>query len=257
VRSGWSTAACLGDLSAALYYGPTPVGEAIDRCRSLLRSADLAGQAGVLAFVGGLEAMLGRFDEARGLVDRAQGMYEALGNTAFAQGTCGTVRGQIELLAGDPIAAERALRTSYEALESMGDRAYRATRAAELAEAVYVNGRPDEARRWSMIAEEIGGGDDIPTQLLWRAVRAKIDAVDGQIGQALALAQEAVRLAGETDALGLHAKALLDLAEVLRRGGRADESAVAAGHALELLERKGNVAAGDQARVLLAALTLA
>src|SRR5262249_3530322 len=44
-RSGWSTAACLGDLAAALYLGPTPVSSAIARCRRLMRGVDLAGQA--------------------------------------------------------------------------------------------------------------------------------------------------------------------------------------------------------------------
>jgi DNA-binding SARP family transcriptional activator len=254
VRSGWSTAACLGDLAAALYYGPTPVPKAIRRCRSLLKAADLAGEAHLLAFLAGLEAMRGRFGEARELVDRAEATYEELGNAAFAQGNCGTMRGQIELLAGDPAAAERALRSSYAALESMGDRAYLATRAAELAETVHLNGRPQEAKRWSVIAEEIGGADDIPTQFLWRSVRAKLLALDGETAEAEALAREAVALADGTDALGQRAKITFDLADVLRRCGHADEAAVAADRALGLFEQKGNLVAAKQARALLASL---
>src|SRR5262249_41000386 len=38
-RAGSSTSACLGDLAAALYYGPTPVAPAARRCRSLVRGA--------------------------------------------------------------------------------------------------------------------------------------------------------------------------------------------------------------------------
>ena len=79
---------------------------------------------------------------------------EHLEETALAHGNCGTVRGQIELLANQPVAAERALRASYEALAAMGDRAHGATRAAELAEAVYLNGRHEDAWRLTETAEE-------------------------------------------------------------------------------------------------------
>jgi DNA-binding SARP family transcriptional activator len=252
VRSGWSTAACLGDVSAALYYGPTPVAAAIRRCRSLLKDADLAGEANVLAFLSGLEAMRGRFRDARRLIDRAEAIYDDLGQTAIAHGNCGTVRGQIELLAGDPVAAEHALRASYEALEAMGDRAYVATRAAELAEAVYRNGRRDEAWRLSEAAEQTGGADDLPTQFLWRTVRAKLLAQDNRLAEAEALAHEAVTLSEEAEAPSLRADVLLGLAEVLRLSGRAGEAAASAKHALELFEQKGNVVAADTARPLAA-----
>jgi DNA-binding SARP family transcriptional activator len=247
-RGGWSTAACLGDLAAALYYGPTPVVTAARRCRSLLAGADLAGEAHVLTFLGGLEGMRGRFAEARRLVDRAAAAYDDLGATALAHGNCGTVRGQIELLADDPVAAEDALRTSYEALASMGDRAHLATRAAELAEAVYRNGRLDEAWRLTETAEATGGADDVPTQILWRTVRAKLIACDGRAAEAEALAREAVALAEPTDVLSMRGTTLLDLAAVLARSGRSGDAAATAAQALELFVRKGNTAAADRAR---------
>jgi tetratricopeptide (TPR) repeat protein len=248
IRGGSSTAACLGDLAAALYYGPTPAVAASRRCRSLVESADLAGEANVLVFLGGLEAMRGRFRDARRLVDRAETLYNDLGETALAHGNCGTVRGQIELLADDPVAAEDALRTSYEALASMGDRAYVATRAAELAEAVYRNGRLDEAWRLTETSEITGGADDVPTQLLWRTVRAKLLVCDGRGAEAEALAREAVALAEATDALSLRGTVLLDLADVLARSGRSAEAAATAAQALDLFVRKGNSAAAGRAR---------
>jgi DNA-binding SARP family transcriptional activator len=248
IRGGSSTAACLGDLAAALYYGPTPAVAASRRCRSLVESADLAGEANVLVFLGGLEAMRGRFRDARRLVDRAETLYNDLGETALAHGNGGTVRGQIELLADDPVAAEDALRTSYEALASMGDRAYVATRAAELAEAVYRNGRLDEAWRLTETSEITGGADDVPTQLLWRTVRAKLLVCDGRGAEAEALAREAVALAEATDALSLRGTVLLDLADVLARSGRSAEAAATAAQALDLFVRKGNSAAAGRAR---------
>src|SRR5262249_55621431 len=170
----------LGRRGGACYGAARRVAAAARRCRSLIESADLAGEANVVVFLAGLEAMRGRFFEARRLVDRAERFYDDLGETALAHGNCGTVRGQIELLADDPVAAEDALRTSYEALASMGDRAYVATRAAELAEAVYRNGRLDEAWRLTETAEVTGGADDVPTQFLWRSVRAKLLASAGR-----------------------------------------------------------------------------
>src|SRR5262249_43470843 len=73
--SGWSPATCLGELAAALYNGPAPVTEAIDRCEEMLAEPELerGGQATVLTMLGGLEAMLGRFDRARELVGTAVG----------------------------------------------------------------------------------------------------------------------------------------------------------------------------------------
>ena len=49
-------------------------------------------------------------------------------------------------------------------------------------------------------------------------------------------------LAERTDFLTIHADALIDLAEVLRQGGREDEADASLARALELFERKGDVA---------------
>jgi DNA-binding SARP family transcriptional activator len=251
-RSGWSTAACLGDLTAALYHGPTPAREGVRRCRALLKGADVGGEANVLVHLGGLEAMHGRFDEARRLVERSQGLYEDIGQSALAHANCGGIRGQIELLAGETAAAEQALRDSYDALESIGDRAYLATRAAQLADAVYAGGRHDEAERWTRIAKDGGSADDVPTQILWRGVRAKLLALAGEPAEAQALAEEALRLAAATDALNQRANVALDLAEVLRLAGRKEDAATAAGQALELFDQKGNTAAAARVRSLIA-----
>ena len=253
-RGGSSSAACLGDLAAAFYYGPTPVAAATRRCRSLVEGADLAGEANVVVFLAGLEAMRGRFAEARQLVDRAEMLYNDLGEPALAHGNCGTLRGQIELLADDPVAAEDALRTSYEALAVMGDRAYVATRAAELAEAVYRNGRPDEAWLLTETAEVTGGADDVPTQVIWRSVRAKLLAREGRAEEAERLARDAVALTEATDALSLRGAVLLDLADVLTSSGHGAESAAAAAQALDLFVRKGNSAAAGRARATVGGL---
>jgi hypothetical protein len=61
-------------------------------------------------------------------------------------------------------------------------------------------------------------------------------------------------LAKPTDALNLRAKTLLDLAEVLRIAGRADEAREAVEDALILFGRKGNIAGASRAESGLAEL---
>src|SRR5262249_46604877 len=148
-----STATFVGEVAVALHYGPTPVPAAVRRCRSLQRRADPGGDAMVRISLAGLEAMRGNFDVARSLLERARALLEEIGQAAVAHAMAGDVGGEIELLAGDAAAAERAFRESYDALVPIGDRAYLATRAAQLAEAVALCGRRDEAFGLSRVAE--------------------------------------------------------------------------------------------------------
>jgi tetratricopeptide (TPR) repeat protein len=252
LRSGWSTATFVGEVAVALHYGPTPVPDAVRRCRTMQRLADLGGEAMIRVSLAGLEAMRGRFDVARPLLDHAEALLEEIGQAAVAHSMAGDVGGEIELLSGDAAAAERAFRESYDALVPIGDRAYLATRAAQLAEAVALCGRADEALEWTRVAEREAGRDDVPTQILWRSVRARLLAAAGDAGAAGALAREAVALADGTDALAQRGKVALALADVLRAGGRPDEAAAAAGQALALFEQKGHTVGVKRARAFLA-----
>ena len=240
------------DRLGALVLLPAP--EAIRRCRRLIAGADLAGRANVLAPLGALEAMRGRFGEARRLVTQARNLYEQLGQTSTADANCGAVAGRIELLAGDGAGAERALRSTCQALERVGDQAYLATGAAELADVLCMQERDEESEQWCLLASELSASDDVLTQLLWRAVRARLLARKGELLEAEAFAREAVRLAEDTDNLNRLAKALIDLSEILRLAGRPGEAAEAVQEAVGLFERKGNAVAAKRARVLLAEL---
>ena len=248
--TGWSTAAILGDLAAALYYGPTPVTQAVRRCRALLEQADSGGEANVLPFLAGLEGMRGRFAVARRLLDRAESLYAELGQTRFGLVSCAGRRAEVERLAGDDAAAEAALRIKQATLELMGDRASLATCAAALASVLLDRERAEEANGWSRIAEELASADDVPTQFLSRAVRAKLLALGGDAGRAETMARDAVALSGSTDSLSQRADVLLDLAVVLRHAGRAASAADEARRAHELYEQKGNRAAAGRARAL-------
>jgi hypothetical protein len=157
----------------------------------------------------------------------------------------------VELLAGDPVAAERSLRSGYEALEAMGDRAFLSTTAAFLGQALVAQGRPAEAEEMSVVSAELAAGDDLLTQSMWRGVRAQALASRGDAREAERLAREAIALAQGTDFLNLQADARADLALVLR----GDEARAAMARAVALYERKGNAAAVRRLRARVAAPT--
>lgn len=241
-RAGWPVAACVGQIAAALYYGPTPVSEAIARCRQLEGGAadDRGAEANVRAFLGGLEAQQGNFELARELVLAARAVFDDLGYARLSASHCGAVAGEIELLAGEPIVAETVLRSTCEVLQEMHELSNLATRAADLAEALYAQGRYEEAEMWARTSEANAGADDLTAQPAWRSVQAKVFARRGAFGRAEPLAREAVRIAEGSDALNQRAKMEADLGEVLRLAGRSDEAASHLAEALRLYELKGN-----------------
>ena len=157
------------------------------------------------------------------------------------------------MLAGDPIAAERELRWGYEILDEIGESSTFPDLAAKLADALYAQGRDDDAFAFSEVSRRATAPADLSAGVQWRAVRAKLLARRGDLPEAEALARGAVVLASETDFLVLHADALMDLAEVLRVAGREGEGEAAPviRQALELYEQKGNVVGAERARSLL------
>jgi len=221
-------------------FGPTPVADGVRLCddiREQVRSSPVA-EARARQPTAALHAMAGDFDEARRLVQTADEILSELGDL---QSAVAQQEALVEMLAGDPGAAEARLRRGYERLERMGEKALLASTAAMLAQALYAQGRHDEAGQVCDVSEEAAAEDDISAQIGWRGVRAKLLAAE-RWDEAHALAAEAVRLAERTDFLTIHAQALVDLAEVLRRGARADEADAALAEALEVFERKGDVA---------------
>ena len=160
----------------------------------------------------------------------------------------------IELLAGNPAAAEESLRTGYRALEEMGDRMFRSTTAAFLARAILEQGRDQEAEEFANVSARLAAKDDLLSQVLWRGVRARVLTRRGEIQEAESLAREAVALAEATDFVNHRADALRDLSLVLEASHRGDEAIAALSAALRLYELKGNIVAASAARVRLGKL---
>jgi tetratricopeptide (TPR) repeat protein len=242
----------LPSYALAALYGPTPVPVAIDRCLEVVQLAagDRRAEAWGLAVLSVLNAMQGRFDQARDLYRRSRSLFEELGQRLLAS-QISLFSGRVEMLAEDFVAAERELRRDFDALTGMGEKYFLANVAPLLAQAVYLQGRYEEAEELSRIGEGAATEDDIEAQALWRRAQAKVLARRGQFEEAERLAREAMGLIEDTDGLDLQANTLMDLAEVLQLASRPDAAVPIVREALRLHEEKGNeVSASRALRVL-------
>jgi ATP/maltotriose-dependent transcriptional regulator MalT len=132
----------------------------------------------------------------------------------------------------------------------MGERGYLSTSAALLAHALYAQNELDEAERFTRLSEDAAASEDVFSQVLWRAVRAKIRARRGELAEAEAMGREAVALVEKTDMLNTQGDTLADLAEVLSLAGRPAEAISVLEQAAEIFERKGNRISLERVRAL-------
>jgi len=86
-------------------------------------------------------------------------------------------------------------------------------------------------------------GEDRQAHVTWCGIRARTSAERGNRVEAERIARDGVEIAARTDELNTRAESLVHLGWVLRRTGDPDGAAGAIGEALELYERKGNIAA--------------
>jgi class 3 adenylate cyclase/tetratricopeptide (TPR) repeat protein len=199
-------------------------------------------------------AMLGRFDEARRLDAEFHDGLEERGDILNLGSHLSQDAANIELLAGDPEAAAKLAERGCRILEDAGERSWLSTGACRYASALYELGRLEEAEEWARKGSDIGGSDDMATQILAGQVLGKVLARRGQHAEAERLAREAVTNADTTDALVSQGDARRDLAEVLELAGRREEAAAALYEALERYERKGALVPAQRVRERLAAL---
>ncbi|MGH3034915.1 MAG: BTAD domain-containing putative transcriptional regulator [Gaiellaceae bacterium] len=242
-------------LLGAGLFGPTRVSDAIRRCEELLALPPRQQRVKASAYraLAGLVAMEGRFGEARELLEQDRAIIEDVG-LRVAAAVASEIWGIVEMLAGDPEAAERRLREGYGILDAMGEKSGLSTLAAMLAHAVYAQGRHEEAFRFTEISEEAAPEEDRSANVYWLAARAKVLARRGRSEEGETHARKALELAEPTDFLNMRGHALTDFAEVLRLAGRASEACTAVAEALQLYEQKGNTVAAQEARAVQAEL---
>jgi class 3 adenylate cyclase/tetratricopeptide (TPR) repeat protein len=237
-------ATLIGLLAMAFYFGPTPVDEAISRCRAFLTemNGESSLEAALSSILAGLLAMRGDFAEARKLWAAASDQFEELG-LDYRRAVRSTIAADIEALTGHDEAAERELRSGYDTLEQMGETGARAVIAAYLADCLARMERDDEATRFAEIAADLAAPDDLVPQVVCRSVRAKVLARRGDDERARELGREAAGMVEMTDFPDLKAQTLLSLAEVLRLAGAAEEARSFVDQARALYTKKENIAA--------------
>jgi tetratricopeptide (TPR) repeat protein len=196
----------------------------------------------------------GRFAEARAAIRRVQSAFTGSG-AKLDWARCAQGAGRIELMAGDPAAAEQALREGYEALHAMGERGGRANIVTLLAEAAYAQGRFDQALRLTEEGEALARAGDFDAQGRWRATRAKLLARRGQFRAAARLAEEAVALVPATCEAPERAEFLMAQAEVARLAGAAGQAETGLRRVLQFYQDRRMVALAERTGALLTSFT--
>jgi class 3 adenylate cyclase/tetratricopeptide (TPR) repeat protein len=239
-------------LALVIDVGPTPAEEGIGRLEAILAESrgDRRVEIGAARARAALEAMRGDFDAAHAFVSHGKALARELGDQV-ALAAMHRDAGLVEMRAGDPVAAEREMRPGFEILERIGDFGHLSSSAPDLGDALYEQGRYDEALQLSEFAHGITIEGDQDASIRGLMLRAKVFARHGRFEDAELLASEAVGLAAGTDYIELHAHALMSQAEVLRLAGRTDEAASALRDAIELLRQKGNVVEEARAATML------
>ena len=234
---------------------PIPADAAIPRAEQLLQTADGEpwAEADILMPLSELYAYSGRFADARRAIARARSVYDSSG-TKIRRAMGAHVAAEIELIAGDPAAAEQHLREAYKAYRAIGERGYMSTVLGFLAEALYTQGRLGEARQMTEEAQAAAAPADIDAQARWRAARAKVLARAGQFPAAQTLLDEAEALVSPTCWAPLQAGILMARAEVDRLAGAPERAEASLRAALRIYQDRHATPLAQQAAAVLASL---
>jgi predicted ATPase/class 3 adenylate cyclase len=243
-------------VALCVWAGPTPTERGLRRCQELLERAqqDKKAMSTALFVQAEFEAGMGRFEEAREHIARAKVLLQEVAATVWMAGPLAQFTGLVELWAGDPIAAERELRWGYETLSEIGEMGWLPTVVDILAESLYVQGRYNDAEALTKTSEETAGTEDLYSQVLRRAVLARVLARGGRLEEAERVARESVAISEKTDFVQLRARAFMALGEVLQLAGRSPEARAALEEAGKLFEMKGYAMGARRAADLLEAL---
>jgi class 3 adenylate cyclase/tetratricopeptide (TPR) repeat protein len=235
-------------LTASYCFGPTPVGEAIERVNAIRRSElGALAEAWSRTVLGTLLAMRGEIDDARDLVRGGRQAYFDAGLYMTAGGMS-MREADVELRAGDAAREEAVLREGLELLERIGNRSYYPTAALQLAACLYDRERYDEVEQLCEAARETTGTDDLINFVRLDGFEGGLLARRGSHGDAEEHARRAVALAETTDFYIARAWARLMLAETLALAGRMDEASEEAAAGLVHYDAKGDVTGAVRAR---------
>jgi predicted ATPase/DNA-binding SARP family transcriptional activator len=235
---------------------PVPADVAIGRAERYLEAAsgDPWAEAGILQSLALLYGYAGRFADARAAITRARSTQTRCG-AAIDSAVSAGIASVIEMIAGDPAAAEAELEQGCDALHAMGERGFLSSMLAGLAQAKYALGRFGEAHQLTEEAEALAAADDLDVQAWSRAIRAKVLAQRGQFTTARQLVGEAEALIAPTNWAITQAEVQVAKAEVSKLAGAPAEAAASLRKALRIYQDRHAVALADQTRAAVASLT--
>jgi tetratricopeptide (TPR) repeat protein len=242
----------LGSVMLALVNSPTPLSEALERANGFLRSfaGERAIEATALRRRALVNASLGRCDEARADATASRAIVDEMGQRWSLPEFVG-IDVYIAWFEHGPAAAEGPLRELLGAFVEQGDRVLVGQVGADLARVLLQLGRDRDAEE---LLVDSRSHPYLSTRLQGMSISAVIAARRGDLAEALRLAGEAEALAATTDFLVDQADVALDRAEILHLAGRDAEARGTAEDALERYERKGYAIGIRGAREFLAAL---
>ena len=234
---------------------PIPADTAVERAEHVLQevSSEPYAEEGVLMSLAIQYAYTGRIDDARAAIARSKAINNGFASklglafTAFSAG-------EIEMIAGDPAAAERCYREGYEAFRAMGERGYLGHLAGLLAEALYAQDRLDEAQQMIEEAETTAVSSQNHVWVLWRSVKAKVLARRGQFAAAMQLIAEAEEGISSAPWI-LRAMVPVAKAEVSRLAGDPDQAVASLNAALRIYEDRHAVPLAERVKAQLASLS--
>jgi ATP/maltotriose-dependent transcriptional regulator MalT len=219
--------------------------------QALAQPGTSAGQrATVTSYLGAVLALQGDPEAGRELLTEARGAFHDLGREV-AELRVALVSAPVELLAGTPDRAVSELTRAVEGLQAMGDRALASTLAALLAEARWRCDDQAGAAAAADLSRRLAGVGDVISQVRWRGVLAKLEAVHRNNEQAQLLSSKAVQLVVETHEVVTQGDVLVDAAEVQLLLGNRGAAEVLLKDALDRYDRKQTPQAAAVARVRL------
>jgi class 3 adenylate cyclase len=246
----------LGWYIGTLNNGDRSAGEVAAELDAIERDAPSRRVGAWINYVRGYLAMLdGRFDDAARL---ARESTDVLTDTGLVLAVAGGAHLSVEIRrsAGDLRGALAILEEADRILAGFGERTYRSTTQAHLAEVHQELGDRDATEAAIGLSEQLGVPEDIINFTITHRVRAELALADGNLQEAEQWARSAVDYAFRTDYYDSHATTLLTLARVLAQSGTTEQAAAEARAALALMEAKGDKPRAAQARAMLAGLSV-
>jgi len=228
-------------------YGPLRVDDVRRRCRRLLdEQPDPRTSASCYRALAVTEAMCTKFEDAREYARRARSIVEELGLTVMAAASSAVVA-SVELMAGDPVQAERELRLPLQYLQRLGATMHTGGMVVILADALHEQGRHEEASA-AVESAEAAASRDVVDRVRLHIVRSKLLSCAQRFHESVSAGQEALAIADGTDSPALRGDAHYRLGLALHDCQLFSEAVHEMTAAVALFEAKGTFVSASQAK---------